>query len=68
MLSHLLSNNENHQRWPDVVSEDVLRHVHKLKSNVFVVAGHVKGKTLLPLPVGSEKVDVAQDDERRYIV
>ena len=52
----LLSNPRNHEQWPTVVSHDVLRHVHHLKSNVYVVAGQVKGKTLLPLPVGSERV------------
>uniref|UniRef100_A0A8C4UZ95 Dynein axonemal heavy chain 17 n=1 Tax=Falco tinnunculus TaxID=100819 RepID=A0A8C4UZ95_FALTI len=33
-----------------VVSQDILRHVHNLKSTVFMVVGQVKGKTLLPLP------------------
>jgi len=68
MLSHLLSNDGNHLRWPAVVSADVLRHVHKLKSNVYVVAGHVKGKTLLPLPVGSEKMDSDRDEEKRFCI
>ena len=48
-----------------VVSDDVLRHVYKLKSDVFVIAGHVKGKTLLPHPKGAEAVDVVQSDEKR---
>ena len=52
-----MSNEKNHQAWPQVVSKDVQRHVYSLKSNVYVVSGQVKGKTLLPLPVGSEKVD-----------
>ncbi|XP_077967769.1 dynein beta chain, ciliary-like [Styela clava] len=52
----LLSNDRNHETWPHVVSGDVLRHVHKLKSSVFVVSGQVKGKTLLPLPPGTEKI------------
>ena len=64
-LSSLLSNPGNHLGWPAVVSDDVLRHVFKLKSDVFVVAGHVKGKTLLPQPKGAEAIDVAQSDERR---
>ncbi|KGL72843.1 Dynein heavy chain 9, axonemal, partial [Tinamus guttatus] len=34
-----------------------LRHVHNLKSAVFVVDGQVKGKTLLPLPAGSERFE-----------
>ncbi|XP_025057963.1 dynein heavy chain 9, axonemal [Alligator sinensis] len=34
-----------------------MRHVHRLKSNIFMIVGQVKGKTLLPLPEGSEKVE-----------
>lgn len=48
-----------------MVSQDVMRHVHQLKSNVFVIAGQVKGKTLLPLPVGSEQVSDAVEAEER---
>ena len=48
-----------------MVSQDVLRHVHTLKSNVFVIAGQVKGKTLLPLPVGSDQVSDAVEAEER---
>ena len=57
MLVPLLSNDKNHNQWPQVVSTDVQRHVYNLKSNVFVVAGQVKGKTLLPLPAGAERVE-----------
>ncbi|XP_053308775.1 dynein axonemal heavy chain 9 [Spea bombifrons] len=53
----ILSNQRNHQNWPHVVSQDVMRHVGNLKSNVFVTVGQVRGKTLLPLPAGSEKVE-----------
>lgn len=56
VLVPLLTNEKNHEQWPAVVSQDVKRHVHTLKSNVYVVSGQVKGKTLLPLPVGTEKV------------
>lgn len=66
MLCPLLANDRNHESWPHVVSQDVLRHVHNLKSSVYVVSGQVKGKTLLPLPVGTEKVNenVAEVEER----
>jgi dynein heavy chain len=39
--------------------------VHNLKSNVYVVAGQVKGKTLLPLPVGTENMThgIAEEDK-----
>uniref|UniRef100_A0A672VBH7 Dynein axonemal heavy chain 17 n=1 Tax=Strigops habroptila TaxID=2489341 RepID=A0A672VBH7_STRHB len=46
----ILTNQKNHQGWPRVVSQDLIRHVHNLKSTVFKVVGQVKGKTLLPLP------------------
>lgn len=61
----VLSNERNRDAWPHVVSEDVLRHVHNLKSNVYVVAGQVKGKTLLPLPVGTEKIthDIPEEEK-----
>lgn len=55
----LLSNGRNHIEWPQVVSQDIQRHVHSLKTNVFVVSGQVKGKTLLPLPPGAERVEQA---------
>lgn len=60
----LLSNESNHSQWPHVVSQDVMRHVHNLKSSVYVVAGQVKGKTLLPLPVGSERIQDVDEDEK----
>ena len=65
VLVPLLSNDRNHETWPYVVSTDVLRHVNNLKSNVYVVAGQVKGKTLLPLPVGSENINqiITEDDK-----
>lgn len=53
----VLGNQKNHQNWPHVVSQDVMRHVNTLKSSTFVMAGQVRGKTLLPLPSGSEKVE-----------
>uniref|UniRef100_A0A7N8YQ50 Dynein, axonemal, heavy chain 9 n=1 Tax=Mastacembelus armatus TaxID=205130 RepID=A0A7N8YQ50_9TELE len=59
VVAPLLSNSKNHTEWPQVVSQDVRRHVHTLKTSVFVMSGQVQGKTLLPLPAGSEKVEQA---------
>ena len=42
----LLSNDRNHDNWPNVVSGDVMRHVHKLQSNVYVVSGQVSVNSL----------------------
>ncbi|NWT53909.1 DYH9 protein, partial [Erythrocercus mccallii] len=53
----ILTNRKNHQGWPRVVSQDIIHHVHSLKSSVFKVVGQVKGKTLLPLPAGSEGIE-----------
>lgn len=58
-MGPLLFNSRNHIEWPQVVSQDVLRHVHSLKTNVFVVSGQVQGKTQLPLPAGAERVEQA---------
>lgn len=52
----LLSNPYNHKGWPEMVSQDVLKHVHSLKSTVCQVKGQVSGQTVLPMPVGMEKV------------
>ncbi|XP_014668470.1 PREDICTED: LOW QUALITY PROTEIN: dynein beta chain, ciliary-like [Priapulus caudatus] len=59
ILVPLLRNDFNQKCWPQVVSQDVLRHIHSLKNRVFVVSGQVRGKTLLPLPVGTDRVDKA---------
>lgn len=36
----LLSNVENHVGWPEMVAQDVKRHVHNLKSTVYQVCKH----------------------------
>ncbi|KAK2518440.1 Dnah9 [Columba guinea] len=61
----ILTNKKNHQGWPQVVSQDIVRHVHNLKSTVFTVVGQVDGKTLLPLPAGSEGMgDIDLENEK----
>lgn len=50
----------NHQRWPAVIAQDVQKHVHSLKSTVYQVKGQVNGQTVLPMPVGVEKVEQAE--------
>lgn len=47
----LLSNSKNLESWPQVVATDVLRHFHRLHGSVEVMAGKVKGKTILPMPL-----------------
>ena len=62
VLCPVLMNERNHDGWPEVVAHDVLRHVHGIKSRVYVVSGQVRGKTLLPLPVRADRPDALSDD------
>ncbi|XP_019220092.2 LOW QUALITY PROTEIN: dynein heavy chain 11, axonemal [Oreochromis niloticus] len=50
----LLSDNKNHQTWPLLISEDILRHVEIMCSQTSVVQGRVMGKTVLPIPVAAD--------------
>ncbi|XP_016061753.1 PREDICTED: dynein heavy chain 17, axonemal [Miniopterus natalensis] len=50
VLYSLLNQAENIVGWPHVVAEDLVRQVHKLKNEMFVMGGKVRGKTLLPIP------------------
>lgn len=56
VLVPILSNSQNHAKWPTVIAKDVQKHVHSLKSTVYQVKGQVNGQTVLPMPVGVEKV------------
>ncbi|KAI7796524.1 dynein, partial [Triplophysa rosa] len=55
----MLSNKRNYHNLPQVVSQDLIRHVHPFKNSVFVTMGVVKGKTVLPLPAGSDRFEEA---------
>ncbi|XP_076261923.1 dynein heavy chain at 93AB isoform X2 [Rhynchophorus ferrugineus] len=56
ILVPLLSNTQNHSQWPAVIAKDVHKHVHSLRSTVYQVKGQVNGQTVLPMPVGIERV------------
>lgn len=53
----VLANEKNHLDWPHIVCQDIRHHAHSLQSDLLVILEHMKGRTLLPLPVGSEKVE-----------
>ncbi|NXA70989.1 DYH9 protein, partial [Mohoua ochrocephala] len=63
----ILTNRKNHQGWPRVVSQDIIRHAHSLKSTVFKVVGQVKGKTLLPLPAGSQGIEDIDPKNEKFL-
>ncbi|CAG9861396.1 unnamed protein product [Phyllotreta striolata] len=60
ILVPLLSNPRNHEGWPAVIAKDVHRHVHSLRSTVYQVKGQVNGQTVLPMPVGVDRVFEAE--------
>ncbi|XP_067457869.1 dynein axonemal heavy chain 11 isoform X1 [Thunnus thynnus] len=53
----LLSNNLNHQMWPNLMSEDIIRNVESVCSKTSVVWGQVLGKTVLPIPTVTDWMD-----------
>ncbi|XP_038180482.1 dynein heavy chain 9, axonemal [Arvicola amphibius] len=53
----VLANEKNHLGWPHMVCQDIGYHAHSLQCDLLVILEHMKGRTLLPLPVGSEKVE-----------
>uniref|UniRef100_UPI0037E727D7 dynein axonemal heavy chain 11 n=1 Tax=Semicossyphus pulcher TaxID=241346 RepID=UPI0037E727D7 len=46
----LLSNNKNHHMWPNLMSEDIIRHAESMCNKTSVVQGQILGKTILPIP------------------
>lgn len=59
---------ENLGGWPRVVADDVIRQAHKLKNEMFVMGGKIKGKTLLPLPERIEMLYSASDMFDRWVL
>ncbi|XP_067914454.1 dynein axonemal heavy chain 17-like [Heterodontus francisci] len=57
----LFTNTDNMTKWPQVVSEDVVKHAQQLKNDVFVFGGQLKGKALLALPKSAD--DLENSDE-----
>ena len=59
----LMSNAENQQGWPDVVTRELLDGFQRAVAGIYVTIGQVQGKTLLPLPPTSS-VEVAVDNKK----
>lgn len=58
----LLSNTENHSNLPIIIAKDLEKHVHSLKSTMYQIKGQVNGQTVLPMPIGIEKVHEVERD------
>uniref|UniRef100_A0A8B9TAI3 Dynein heavy chain 9, axonemal n=1 Tax=Anas platyrhynchos TaxID=8839 RepID=A0A8B9TAI3_ANAPL len=63
----ILTNRKNHQGWPQVVSQDIIHHVHSLKNAVSMVVGQVKGRTVLPLPAGLEGIENVDLEHEKFL-
>uniref|UniRef100_A0AAQ5YFA8 Dynein, axonemal, heavy polypeptide 9 like n=1 Tax=Amphiprion ocellaris TaxID=80972 RepID=A0AAQ5YFA8_AMPOC len=55
VLVCVLSNGLNHDNWPQVVSDDIHRHLERLRNKVVTLRGRAEGRTLLPLPLCVER-------------
>lgn len=67
VLYSLLNQSENLSGWPRVVSEDIVKQVHKLKNEMFVMGGKIKGKTLLPIPEHLGSLDGTLESMERWV-
>ncbi|XP_054565087.1 dynein axonemal heavy chain 9 [Eptesicus fuscus] len=63
----ILANGKNHLDWPPVVRQDVQRHAHSLQCDLMVLLEQVRGKTLLPLPVGSENMEFVDSESETVL-
>ncbi|EPQ13414.1 Dynein heavy chain 9, axonemal [Myotis brandtii] len=63
----ILVNGKNHLDWPPVVRQDVQRHAHSLQGDLMVLLEQVRGKTLLPLPVGSENMEFVDSESETVL-
>ncbi|KAI3360460.1 hypothetical protein L3Q82_002355 [Scortum barcoo] len=62
----LLSNNKNHHMWPNLMSEDIVRHVESVCSKMSVVQGQVLGKTILPIPTATDWIENSYSTFKMY--
>ncbi|KAM9352911.1 dynein axonemal heavy chain 11 [Symphorus nematophorus] len=62
----VLSNNKNHQMWPNLMSEDIMRHVESMCSKTSIVQGQVLGKTVLPVPTATDWIENSYSTLKRY--
>ncbi|XP_005399408.1 PREDICTED: dynein heavy chain 9, axonemal isoform X2 [Chinchilla lanigera] len=63
----VLTNEKNHLDWPHMLCQDITRHAHTLQCNLLVVLEQAKGRTLLPLPVGAEKIEFVDPDSETVL-
>ncbi|KAM7067437.1 dynein axonemal heavy chain 9 [Molossus nigricans] len=63
----ILANEKNHLDWPPMVRQDVQQHARSLQCDLMVLLEQVRGKTLLPLPVGSENMEFVHSESETLL-
>uniref|UniRef100_T1IU37 Dynein beta chain, ciliary n=1 Tax=Strigamia maritima TaxID=126957 RepID=T1IU37_STRMM len=56
VFTPMLANEENVAKWTSVVANDIMSHVHDMQGTISQVYGEMKGKTILSLPAGIERI------------
>ncbi|MED6234546.1 hypothetical protein ATANTOWER_026276 [Ataeniobius toweri] len=62
----LLTDGKNHPMWPNLISEDINRHVDSMCSMTSVVQGQVLGKTVLPIPTTTCWMETSYNTFKMY--
>ncbi|XP_053593671.1 dynein beta chain, ciliary [Microplitis demolitor] len=52
----ILTNPENSDDWPELLTNDVKKHIYDLQSSICQLRGKMTGHTLLSMPMGNEKL------------
>lgn len=64
VLVCVLSYGLDHEDWPRVVSDDIHRHLERLRNKVVTLRGLAEGRTLLPLPLNLERARLQRATDR----
>ncbi|XP_056142990.1 dynein axonemal heavy chain 11 [Lampris incognitus] len=62
----LLSNKKNHELWPNIMSEDIIRHVENMRTKASVVQDQIIGKIVLPLPTATVPMETSYSVTKLY--
>ncbi|KAM4600952.1 dynein axonemal heavy chain 11 [Polymixia lowei] len=62
----LLSNKKNHQMWPNLMSEDIIRHAENMRTKTSVVRGQILRKTILPIPAATAQMESCYSTIKLY--
>lgn len=68
IMAPVMQNPVNQQGWTDLVTKDLMEKFNNYVSQVYVMMGLMKGKTMLPLPSGKlTSSDTTPDKDKAHI-